>query len=133
MKTLIKQIFEINNLVFLVAFFIAVGLIYSTVKVVYKNYTLQQKVDVLNGEIAVLELEKENARLNNEYYKTDAYLELQAREKLNKVVSGEQVLILPKQDQEVLDGQAAPDLAGESETQNNVDQWLYFLFGRQPG
>ncbi len=111
-----------------VAAIIAASLIYSTVKAVQKNYALQAQVDELAEEISLLELENENLKLGIEYYKTDTYLELEARQKFNKSAAGEKVLLLPKDG----DGpELAEDEAAKQEEQlSNFMQWKYFLFGR---
>lgn len=99
---------------------------------IQRNFKLQQQVDLLAQEIAVNELENQTLTLQNKYYKSAEYLELSARERLNKASPGEKVLILPPNTVEP---------AGAMRTQNpddapitqrsNFAQWMYFLFGRK--
>ena len=108
-------------------------MIFNTVKVVQKNFGLQAQVDKLRDEITILELKNQQLKYDIEYYKTDEYLELAAREKFNKKAAGERVVALP--DSDLTD----PDLQSEEskrtpkpQYQENFQQWLYFLFGREP-
>jgi len=123
-----RRILESAQLSTIVAAIIALSLIWSTVKAVQKNYELQAQVDSLEEEISLLELENENLKLGIDYYKTDTYLELEARQKFNKAARGESVLLLPKDG----DGpEAETENQQESESERtNLEQWTYFLFGR---
>lgn len=127
------KLLEINNIVFIVAIGIALSLIWNTVTAIEKNFELQTRVDSLADEVALLELENENLDLNNDYFNSDAYLELAARETLGLVKPGEKVLVLP--DYSELEVEAETEAQQEDVAQtkvSNVDQWLYFLFRREP-
>ena len=91
-----KKHLDTNNIVFFLFVILSFSLAWNTVKEIQRNYTLQQEVDSLKQEVDLLALENENLKLNIEYFKTDAFLELEVRQKLDKVASGETVLILPK-------------------------------------
>jgi cell division protein FtsB len=114
------------------AAFVLLGfsMIWNTTKVIYRNYELQQQVDELEAEIAVLDIENQNLKFNIEYYKTDTFLELEAREKFNKAKSGESVALLPK-DLSVQQDQK-PDIEEfkSSQFKSNFSAWWEFLFGR---
>lgn len=126
-----KRIVDVNSIVLVVAVIISFSLIWNTVSVIERNFSLQQKVDDLEEEVAILQLENDNLKLNNEYYKTDDYLDLAAREKFNKVAAGEKVIVLPEFNQ-TDDGSDSSSEEVKSPQQNNIDQWLYFLFNRKP-
>jgi cell division protein FtsB len=123
-----RKIFESAQASVIIAAIIAASLIWSTIKTVQKNYQLQAEVDNLVEEIEILELENENLRLGIEYFKTDTYLELEARQKFNKAGNGESVLLLPR------DGEGSQPDENTAQDQDselsNFQQWLYFLFGR---
>ena len=131
MKNLIKQITDSRNLVFIVFAVIAFSLSWSTVQVIQNNYDLQQKVDGLRDEISVLQLENKNLTLGIEYYKTDEFLELEARRKFNKVGAGEKVVVLPRDRFE----EQTPAKTDSANAETNPDEssnfsaWLDFLFG----
>jgi cell division protein FtsB len=131
MKINFRQLLESAQLSVIIAAIIGVSLIWSTIKAVQRNYELQGQVDALEEEIAVLELENQNLKLGIEYYKTDTFLELEARQKFNKAAPGEGVLLLPKDG----DGpEAEQDLSDtQEEEKSNFEQWKYFLFGRNGG
>lgn len=128
-----RNLFELNQVVQIFAVLVAVSLIFNTVKVVQKNFGLQAQVDKLKDEITILELRNQQLKYDIEYYKTDEYLELAARQKFNKKATGERVVALPDNDL------ADPDLESEESNhaslpqyQENFQQWLYFLFGKEP-
>lgn len=133
MRRLFKNLFEVNQIVRIVGIVIAGSLIWQTVKVVQRNYTLQAQVDRLEDEVAVLELQNQRLKYDIEYYKTDEYLELAARKEFNKRASGESVVALSKDD--AVDPplpEDAIDTLPKSQYQENFEQWLYFLFRIEP-
>lgn len=69
---------------------------WSGVKVIDTNYGLQKQISQLKQENAVRRLENQNIALKNEYYKTDTYLELQARKSFGLARPGETVLVVSK-------------------------------------
>lgn len=128
-----RNLFELNQIVQVFGVVIAASLILNTVKVVQKNYGLQTQVDKLTDEIAILELQNQQLKYDIEYYKTDEYLELAAREKFNKKAAGERVVALPKDDlTDPLPPEEQAKLEPRPQYQENLEQWLYFLFGREP-
>lgn len=131
-QKLAPKLLEINNIVFIVAIGVALSLIWNTVTAIEKNFSLQTRVDDLAQEVSILQLENENLDLNNEYYRTDAYLELAARETLGLVAPGEKVLILPDYSDLASLPTQNGSAASDQEEASNFDQWLYFLFRREP-
>lgn len=121
---------NLNNGVLVVALLIAFSWVWSTVDAISRNFKLQQQVDDLKQQIAVQELKNKAAELQNKYYASDEFLELSARERLNKAGPGEKVLILPANT--VSDNQQ-PKVSAETPVaeRSNFDQWMYFLFGRK--
>ncbi len=133
----LKEIFSLNSLLYLLAVGVAFVIVWQTAIVILDNYALQQQVDDLKEEVAVLELENQRLGFNIEYYKTDAYLDLAARENFNLKAPGEKVVYVPRSEIE----SNGNDANGSSNTTNeqssvnsgsNLDQWLLFLFGREP-
>ena len=131
-KNNLKEFFSLNNLMYLLAVILAFVIVWQTAIVILDNYALQQEVDDLQEEVAVLELENQRLSFNIEYYKTDAYLDLAARENFNLKSPGERVVYVPRSettDQEATD---ETDEQTDIDSASNVDQWLYFLFGIEP-
>jgi cell division protein FtsB len=132
LRRLVNQIrphLTLNNGVLAVAILIGTTWAWSTVEAIQKNFKLQQQVDALTQEIALQELENKSQALQNQYYQTDEYLELSARERLNKAAPGERLILLPPNTVAV--NTEAPLLGGETPigSRSNFDQWMYFLFG----
>ncbi len=75
---------------------IAFSLSWSTAKVIQKNYSIQKDIAALQQENEVRELENAKLKYQIEYYKSDAYLELEARRKFNKAGAGEKVVAFPR-------------------------------------
>ena len=114
---------------------------WSGVKAIQSNYDLQKKISTLKQENDVLWLQNSNTYLQNQYYKTDQYLELSARQNLGFAAPGEHVLLVPK-------GTAAkyvdPNLDKTTVTRvtsapdnraayvKNIEAWRDFILGRSP-
>ncbi len=79
--------------------FLAVALMvsWSGAKVIQTNYELQKQISLLEQEIQVQQLSNQNLKLQNQYFQTDQYLELQARQDFGLGAAGEKQLIVPKE------------------------------------
>ncbi len=131
----LRTYFETKNITFFLFILIAFSLSWSTIKVIQKNYDLQQQVQTLEEEVALLDLENINLKLNIEYFKTDAFLELEARAKFNKADTNESVVLLPKDiNPEITfeeDLSAPTPLPEQTGVTSNFNAWLDFLSGRE--
>jgi cell division protein FtsB len=81
--------------------FIVFGLLvllasWSGVKVIETNYELQKQAAQIDQQNVLQQLINTNLDLENEYYKTDTYLELTARKQFGKGAAGETLLLVPK-------------------------------------
>ncbi|NTW62453.1 hypothetical protein HGB25_03565 [Candidatus Saccharibacteria bacterium] len=128
----IKQDYlNVNNAVILVAFIIAANWVWGSMVVMQKNFTLQKELDDKSRQLIVAQLDTENAKLEQRFYKTDEYKELAVRERLGLVTPGEGVLILPHNSQATLD--LDRDFQNKSTINipqtSNFNQWMNFLFG----
>jgi len=80
-----------------VVFAIIVLLItWSGVKSIQTNYGLQKQISQLNQENAVKKLQNDNLALQNQYYNSNQYLELSARQNFGLAAPGEKELIVPQ-------------------------------------
>ena len=130
MQDWIHKLQQSKNFIAIVGLLLVAWLAYSTTKVIFKNYELAQQIGQLEDEIALLQLQNENLKFEIQFYKTDAYLELQARDKLNKVESGEKLLILPRDRYENL--ALADDVTDTDDSPpaiSNFKEWMKFLSG----
>ena len=122
--------------------FIVFGLLvllasWSGISVIETNYILQKDISRIDQQNQVQQLVNMNLKLQNEYYKTDTYLELTARKQFGKGAPGETLLLVPKN---VALAHAKPlpeDNSEEPEKpeedkrpsyQKNFDAWMEFFF-----
>ena len=76
-------------------------------------------------------------KLGNEYFKTDEYLELQARRQFGKAAPGETLLLVPKKVAlaHTVDlaskNKPAPKAVQKPLYQRNFEAWIDFLFRRK--
>ena len=64
----------------------------------YKKHSIEQEVSRLEAEIGKLENNKSELAALLSYVKTDAFVEQEAREKLNLAGEGESLLLMPDAD-----------------------------------
>src|SRR5688572_5749815 len=126
-----REHMTLNNAVLGVALLIGSTWAWSTVEAIQRNFKLQQQVDALAQQIAVQQLENKSQELQNKYYQSPEYLELSARERLNKAAPGEHLVMLPP-------NSVAPQAEEQQQTaetpitsRSNFAQWMYFLFGKK--
>ena len=124
------RVFTTNNVVALVALFIAVSWAWGSVNVLQRNYALQREIDDKNRDLKLTQLKVQTERFQQSYYKSDEYKELAVRQRLGLVFPDEKVLILPENSEEA----ALSDKRNDAERTitlqpTNVEQWMNFLFG----
>ena len=110
---------------------------WSGVKSIQTNYTLQKQIAALKQQNNVQKLENTNLSLQNQYFNSDQYLELAARQNFGLAAPGEKEVIVPQsvamaytvnmpttnQDIVVTPPQAA--------YQKNFQSWVDFFLHRQ--
>jgi cell division protein FtsB len=137
----VQQLLDIRNIVLYIFGLIVLAIAWSGAKTVQNNYELQKQVTSLQQQNRVLSLLNANTYLQNQFYHTDEYLELSARQNLGLAAPGEQVLIVPKA---VAMKYVDPSLAKTSGISENIpsdkrpnyvknlEAWRDFLLGRGP-
>lgn len=128
MQNRLKSLITLNNGVLLVAILITVSWAWGTVEAIGRNFTLQQQVDALVQEVDYEDLQNETLKFQQKYYQTDEFLELSARERLNKANDGEKVLILPKNTVSSKNNVEQNTFVVPITQRSNLEQWIYFLF-----
>lgn len=120
----------------LVVFAIIIILVsWSGLRVLQANYELEKKMSQLKQRNAIQQLENENLKLKNEYFKSDQYLELTARRQFNKAAAGEKLYLIPQntalaktvelpKEQVTAKKEAKP----KAKYVQNFDDWMKFLF-----
>lgn len=116
---------------------IAVLITWSGLKTAKTNYELEKQISQLEQRNDVEQLENDNLRLKNEYYKSQQYLELAARSKFNKAAPGERLYLIPEEvelantlesPEQVRKSKAQKKPAPKPEYQQNIEAWMEFLF-----
>jgi cell division protein FtsB len=120
---------RLNNVTLVVAALVALSWLWGTVTTLQKNFVLQQEVDALDQQIQIAEIESATLGFQQQYYRSNEYLELQARAKLNKALPGEKLVILPLTPRPAPTPVKAPIAA--TTAPSNFQQWMRFLFGQQ--
>lgn len=122
--------------------FLAVALMvsWSGAKVIQTNYELQKQISQLEQEIQVQQLANQNLKLQNQYFQTDQYSELQARQDFGLGARGEKQLIVPREVAEkyvasatATDPQsdAKPNEVRQPAYQRNFQAWIDFFMHRE--
>jgi len=124
-----KDVLTFNNIILFVALVLCLVWTYGAVNSMARNWTLEEKLKTRQLEAAKLKLEVETLELEQEYYQTDEYKELMARTKLNKMLPGEIMVVLPKNSEAAISKYS--NTKAEMTTQrSNFAEWLDFLFGQ---
>jgi len=69
---------------------------WSGVKAIQSNYDLQKQISTQSQQNQVQSLTNNNLKLENEYYNTDTYLDLSARQNFGLAAPGEKEVLVPK-------------------------------------
>jgi cell division protein FtsB len=110
---------------------------WSGVKAIQTNYNLQKQISALQQQNTVQQLANNNQKLQNQYYDTNQYLELSARQNFSLANPGEKEILVPKNvalahtvniptTQQTIAG--APKQAAY---QQHIQAWLDFFLHRQ--
>ena len=124
----------------LLLFLVVVLLIsWSGVKVIDTNYRLQKQIASLEQQNQVQQLTNTNTKFQNEYFETNQYLELSARQHFGLAAPGETLINVPQSvalahtvdlpDTE--QAQAQKTKAAQPAYQRNFQAWMNFLLHRQ--
>ncbi len=135
----IQELKDVRILGMLVFGVIVLLVSWSGVKVIETNYALQQQIARMEEETKLLELQNANEKLKNEYYKTDQYLELQARKQFGKAAPGETVLVVPESvalkytkdfSNDKAENKSSVQQKEKPFYQKNIEAWMSFFFRR---
>jgi len=129
---LVHDYLTVNNAVIAIALIISASWVWGSLQMMQRNYSLQKELDDKKRELIIAQLDTENAKLEQRYYKTKEYQELAVREKLGLVSPGERVLILTGDTDYKEKTSENTNIAQEKqdiESSSNFRQWMNFLFG----
>lgn len=128
-----------SGFVVILATIIAISWVMGTLSTIQTNFAAQRALDEKQRQLQLAELEVEMLKYQQNYYQSDEYKELEARDKLGLATPGEKELILPENSDKVKaldsdedDGYVSLSVDDNQTTQNtpNLQQWLDFLSGK---
>lgn len=133
----VEQLKDVRVIGLLVFCVIALLVAWSGLGAIQSNFVLQKQIARLEQENKVKELENTNLQLKNQYYKTEQFLELQARRQFGKASPGETVIVVPK----TVALSYATEITKKAEAisesapkkpvyQQNFEAWMEFFFHR---
>lgn len=110
---------------------------WSGVKTIQTNYNLQKQISALNQQNELQKLQNRNLELQNEYYNSDQYLDISARQNFGLAAPGEKMVIVPKKVALAhtidLPSDAKKVTAQDKKPayQSNFESWVNFFLHRQ--
>ncbi len=69
---------------------------WSGIKTIQTNYGLQKHISTLRQQTDIQKLQNNNLALQNDYFRSNQYLELSARQNLGLAAPGEKEIIVPQ-------------------------------------
>jgi len=120
-----------------VVFVVIVLLIsWSGIKTIQTNYGLQKQISALKQQNEVQKLQNNNLSLQNEYYNTNQYLELSARQNFGLAMPGEKEIIVPESVAMAYTVNLPGDNSSQSNSskpvyEHNFQSWVNFFLHRQ--
>ncbi|MFI5271292.1 MAG: septum formation initiator family protein [Candidatus Saccharimonadales bacterium] len=137
---LLEVVNKLNDVRFIgqVIFVVVVLLLsWSGVKVIQTNYNLQKQIAILNQQNNLQKLKNNNLALQNQYYNSDQYLELSARQNFGLAAQGEKELIVPQQvaldytiDVKSISTTSTVQISKQPKYQKNIESWVNFFLHR---
>ncbi len=126
----IKHWFSRDRVGFLVAAGACLLWTWGAISAMSRNWELEQRLSSRKRELTLLQLEIDTIELENQYYASEEYQELAARDKQNKISEGETVVYLPENSDYAKHKNTItePIIAEEPEEPSNLEQWLSFIF-----
>lgn len=138
LKKLVNHLTDVRVLGLLAFGLVAVLITWSGLKTAKTNYELEKEISRLEQRNDVEQLQNDNLKLKNAYYRSDKYLELAARAKFNKAAPGEKLYLIPEEVElsNTLKSPAQTRKAKQAKEarkpkpkhQQNIEAWLEFLF-----
>ena len=125
------DVLSFNNLLLLSIPLLFTVLLIASVGSIAKNWELQQQMNAKQTEMELLKLDVNKTKLENQYFASDEYQELEARRLLGKKLPGETMIDLPNNSEIAKNKHPKLTLDERIEARklSNFEQWLEFLFG----
>lgn len=109
---------------------------WSGIKAIQTNYALQKQISGLKEQDSLQKLQNDNLALQNQYFNSDQYLELSARQNFGLAAPGEKEIVVPRSValSYTVDLPSAkrPEARTEQPVyQRNFESWVNFFLHRQ--
>ena len=122
-----KDYLTVHNIAAAAALILGLVFTYNAITATTRNWQLEQKLKEAKLQSVKLELEVDTLKLEQNYYKTEEYQEIMAREKQGMMLEGETMVILPENTEAAI--KKYSEIDEPSQKRSNFDEWLDFLFG----
>jgi hypothetical protein len=132
----LKMLINTRNIGLYLLVIITLSVSWSTIKAIQKNYDIEKQITTLTQEVDILDQETKNQALKNDYYRTDAFLDLAVRKYFSKALPGEQFISVPNQ---VADKYTHPEATASTDSKSskpkpqiiqNWQDWINFFLHR---
>jgi cell division protein FtsB len=124
----------VGQLVFVV---IVLLISWSGIKTIQTNYGLQKQITALKQQNSLQKLQNDNLSLQNQYFNSDQYLEISARQNFGLARPGEKEIVVPEKvalaytiDTPSIDHPAKPK-SPQPAYQRHFQSWVDFFLHRQ--
>jgi cell division protein FtsB len=131
-----RGLYDVRVLALLVIVIITLSVFWNGAQIIQQNYELSLRVQEIERENEILELENRNKELRNQYYETEEFAELTARRVFGRAAPRERVYIIsPETARNALTTlNESPDETDQIETQQtswrtNFEKWMQIYFG----
>ena len=120
------EVLDFNNILLLSIPLLFSALLIASVGSIAKNWELQQQMNAKQTEMELLQLDVNKTKLENQYYASDEYQELEGKQ-----LPGEVMIDLPNNSEIAKNKHPKLTLDERIEARklSNFEQWLEFLFG----
>ena len=121
-----------KNLFFLLALLVAVLVTWKIIQQANHNWQLDQQAAEIRAHIDLLEQQKKNQALENEFFRSEYYVNLAIREQQGYLLADESVLVINSDKIAQLKSEyQTPAVIKKEEikTDSNLQQWWHFVFG----
>ena len=123
-----------RNTIFVAFLLLSLLITSATIEQIDRNHQLEAQVAERQRQQEFLEQQIANQRLENQFYQTDYFLELEARRQFGLVSDGESVIVLQgwRIDEQLAGWEGSFEAPPTEETPSNWQLWWQFFWGREP-
>ena len=93
-----------------------------------RNWELAENLEREKQRLELLKVEVEAQELENEYYQTEEYQELMARNLLDKKLPGENMVVMPENSEAAKNKHQTVETTPVAKEYSNFEQWMMHLF-----